>query len=145
MDILVYSIEEQQYGIELSKINSVILAVEITPLPNAPDHFLGAINVHGQITLVLDMRKLLGWPKKEMDVKDQFILCNIQQKQVILWVDSVKLIKHYNEEELMPAENYFPHLMGLKYVLKDEGQMIFLYDLEKLLPSDSLLIQHDKL
>lgn len=144
MDILVYSIEEQQYGLELCKINSVILAVEITPLPHAPDHSLGAINVHGQITLVLDMRKLLGWPKREVASKDQLILCNIHQKQVALWVDSVKLIKHYKEEELIPAKEIFPDLVGLQHVLKDEGLMIFLYDLEKLLPSDSITVTNEK-
>lgn len=143
MDILVCSIEGQQIGLELNKVNSVILAVETTTLPNAPDYFLGAINVHGRITLVLDMRKLLGEPLRKLELKDQFILCKIHQKQVALWVDNVKHIKQYKDDEFIPAEQILPDLLGLQYVLKEDGQMILIYDLEKLFSSNSLLFSGD--
>lgn len=145
MDILVCSIEGQQIGLVLAKINSVVLAVETTPLPNAPDHFLGAITVHGLITPVLNMRKILGEPIRELEVQDQFILCNIHQKQVALWVDKVKYVRHCKEEEFIPAEQILPDLMGLQYALKDNGQIILIYDLEKLLPDSSISLACHKL
>jgi len=136
MDILVCSIQGQRYGLDLNKVQSVVLAVESTELPNAPDYFLGAINVHGEITLVVDMRKLFGLPIKELEINDHFILCKIHKKQVALWVDQVKHIKHYREEEFIPAEQVLPELSGLQYVLKEEGQITLVYDLEKILPSN---------
>lgn len=143
MDILVCAIEEKQIGLELNKINSVVLAVQTTKLPNAPDHLLGAINVHGQITPVLNMRKLLGGSLRELDVNDQFILCNIHQKQVALWVDNVKYIKQYKAEEFIPAEQFLPDLLGLQYVLKEDGNIILIYDLEKLIPSNAISLACD--
>lgn len=110
----------------------------MTPIPNAPDHFLGAINVHGEITLVINLRKLLGEPLKELEVKDQFILCNIHQHQVALWVDHVKHIKRYRKEEFIPAEQILPDFLGLEYVLKEDAQIILVYDLEKLLPASAI-------
>jgi len=107
MDILICTVEGQQIGLALNKVHSVVLAVETMPLPNAPHHFLGAINVHGEITCVIDMRKLLGLKAKELDINDQFILCNIHQKQVALWVDCVKNIKQVKTDEFIPAEQVF--------------------------------------
>lgn len=145
MDILICSIEEQQIGLELDKIHSVILAVETTVIPNAPDYFLGAINVHGQITLVIDMHKFLGKSTRELKLEDQFILCDIHQKQVALWVDNVKNIKHFKQEEFIPAEQILPDLPGLQYVLKEDGRIILIYDLEKLLPFHSISIYSEKI
>jgi purine-binding chemotaxis protein CheW len=144
MDILVCSIEEQKIGLELDKINSVVLAVETTPVPHASDYFLGAINVHGSVAPVLNMRKLLGLPAKELEIKDHFILCTIHEKQAALWVDSVLYVKNY-EEELLPADSYLPNLAGLQYLVKEkDGQIILIYNLEKLLPSDSLLLEKSR-
>lgn len=145
MDILVCLIAEQQIGLELDRIHSVVLAVETTPLPNAPDYFVGAINVHGQITLVIDMHKLLGGAKRELKLEDQFILCDIHQKQVALWVDSVKSIKHFKKEELIPADQVLPDLLGLQYVFKEDGQIILIYDLEKLLPLHAISFYGEKI
>lgn len=133
MDILVCSIGELRIGLMLAKIFSVVLAVQTTTLPNAPDYFLGAITVHNQVTPVLNMRRLLGEPAKDLEVQDQFILCDVQQRQVALWVDQVNYIKQYKEEEFIPAQKIFPNARGLQYVLKENGQIILIYELEKLL------------
>lgn len=138
MDILICLIENQQIGLELKKINSVIFAVETISIPHADSHFLGAINVHGTITLVLNMRKLLGLPIKELEANDQFILYDIHQKQMALWVDHVKRVKFYENEELIPAAEFLTHLPGLQYGIKEDNQIILIYDLEKLLPSSLL-------
>lgn len=138
MDILVCSVEGQPIGLELKKINSVVFAVETTPLPHASEHILGAINVHGQITLVLNLRSLLGSPLKELEISDHFILCNIHQKEVALWVDNIEHIKQYRQEEFIPADQILPDLTGLRYGVKDKEKIILIYDLEKLLPLDLL-------
>jgi purine-binding chemotaxis protein CheW len=145
MDILICTVEGQQIGLALNKVHSVVLAVETMPLPNAPHHFLGAINVHGEITCVIDMRKLLGLKAKELDINDQFILCNIHQKQVALWVDCVKNIKQVKTDEFIPAEQVLPDIKALQYVLKENDQMILVYDLEKLIPSNSLTFPGNQL
>ncbi len=142
MDILVCSIEGQQIGLELNKINSVVLAVETAAIPNAPDYFLGAINVHGQIIPVLDMRRLLGKPIKELDVKDQFIICTIHQRLVAIWVDNVMHIRHYKREELNSVDKILPDNLGLQYIFKEDGQIIFVYDLEKLLPLQAMNLNY---
>lgn len=133
LDILVYIIDGQAYGLELSKIKSAVLAVEITPLPNSPAHILGAINVRGHITPVINTRHLFGWPSRELKTSDQFLLCHFNQKHMALWIDNIRDVKTYSQEELISAKQIFPDLKGLKHVLKEDDQFILLYDLEMLL------------
>lgn len=141
MDILVCSIDKQQIGLELNKINSVVLAVETKQFADnsSKKYFLGLINVHGLITVVLNMRELLGLPMRELEIRDQFIICNLHHKQAALWVDRAMYVKRYKEEEFVPANQVLPHIVGLQYVIKEENeQIILIYNLDELLPTGIL-------
>lgn len=135
MNILIYTIEGQQYGLSLNVVKSAALAVEYVPIPNSPEYILGAINVRGHITTVINMRMLFGWPVREISTSDQFVLCEFNQKHMALWVDSIKGVKLIKEQELIPAQEILPDLEDLQYVLKENDQIILLYDIEKLLES----------
>lgn len=130
MNILIYIIEGQQYGLELEKIKSAVLAVEITHLPNSPDYILGAINAHGQLIPVVNMRKILGLPERELGTADQFILCEINKMDVALWVDQIKGVKAYPETDLIPAQEVLPNTKNLRYVFKEDDKFVLIYDLE---------------
>lgn len=128
MQILIYLIDDQQYGIPLEKVKTALLAVETTPIPNAPDYILGAINVRGEIVPVISMRKVLKLPCRELKSSDQFILCTFQGKSMAICIDAIKEIKLFKKEELLSAEELFPHMEGLKHVIKDGDQITLIYD-----------------
>lgn len=138
MNILICSIENQQYAFDLAKIERIVLAVEVTPLPNSPEYIFGAINLNGQVIPVINLRSLLGLPLKTLEIKDHFILCHAHGNKIALWVDKVKKVKTCNETELIPAKESFSELKSVEYVLKDDDEITLFYDLEKLLPSQQL-------
>lgn len=140
MHILVWKIEEQLYAIDLTAVDSVLLATEVTRLPNAPDFIIGAINVHGHVTPVVNMRKLLGIPEKSIEIQDHFILSRIRHNQVAIWVDNVRGIKSCSENELIPTHQVLQDLDGVEQVLKEDGKIILLYDLEKLIPLNTTTV-----
>lgn len=136
MDLLICTIEGQRYGFSLTNINRIIPAVAVTFLPDNINSLLGAINVHGQITSVVDMRKLLGLPEKALALSDRFILCNIDKKQVALWVDSVHRIDEFHENELLAAEEISLNQKAIPYFLQQQGEIVFYCDIEKLLKNE---------
>lgn len=133
MEILIYTIDEQQFGIPIELIKSVVLAAETTAIPQASEYFLGALNLHGDIIPVIDLRKLFDLPAKEVEVQDKFIICLIQDKKIALWIDQVTHIKQYKETDLIPAEQFLPDVNNLQYVLKDNEKITLLFNLEKIL------------
>lgn len=143
MNVLVCSIEEQLLGFDLEKIISIIAAVETTQLPQSHEYLLGAINIRGQIVPVVNTRKILGLPTKSLDPNDYFILCNINQKPMTLWVDNVHFIKNYQEEEFFSADELFPGSNGNEQVIRESNQIILIYDLDTFLPSLKNLNFHE--
>lgn len=43
--VVVFTLEGQQYALPLSAVERIVHAVEITPLPKAPEIVLGVINM----------------------------------------------------------------------------------------------------
>ncbi len=133
MDILIYTIDDQKFALNLTSVDRVILPVEMTPIHSPRKDVMGAINIHGDVIPVINMRLLLNIPMKEMDLNDHFILCHMDHSRVALWVDSVKMVREAIEKELIPAQEVMPELDAVEYVLKDDEQITLLIDLEKLL------------
>lgn len=57
---MVFVLDEQSYALYLPSVERVVRAVEVTPLPKAPDIVSGIINLRGKITPVVDLRGSLS-------------------------------------------------------------------------------------
>ncbi len=71
---VVFGLDEHSFALRLSAVVRVVRAVEVTPLPRAPEIVLGVINVQGRITPVFDVRKRFRLPAREISLSDQFII-----------------------------------------------------------------------
>tara|TARA_Y100000817_G_C16773446_1_gene507193 strand:+ start:15 stop:545 length:531 start_codon:yes stop_codon:yes gene_type:complete len=56
---LEFSLGEEVYAMPLLKVREVIAMPETTPVPFTPDHFLGIMNLRGQVISVIDLRDKL--------------------------------------------------------------------------------------
>lgn len=136
MNILICRVQDELYAFDLACIERIVLAVEITPLPRAPEFVSGAINVHGSCIPLLSMRRLLGLQTRQLELQDHFILCYAHQKRIALWVDQVKQVRTLSESDAESMKD----IDAVKYVLKEEGQITLLYDLEKLIPDREIIV-----
>lgn len=59
LDLLVFFLAGERYGIETAHVLEVVPLRELTPVPCTPSFVLGVINHHGRILPVLDFRRLL--------------------------------------------------------------------------------------
>lgn len=60
LDLLVFSLAGERYGIETAHVLEVIPLRELTPVPGTPSFVLGVVNHRGRILPVLDFRRLLN-------------------------------------------------------------------------------------
>lgn len=140
MNFLVFVIDDQLFAFDLDPIDRVIPIVELTPLPNAPPECMGAINMHGKILPVINMREVFGLPIREIELEDHLLICTISNIQLALWIDAVKKLITTSQEELIKAGEAFPKVKGVQYIIKDAENIIFVFDISKLLPLDSLSV-----
>lgn len=60
LDLLVFSLSTERYGIETTCVVEVARSPELTRVPCTPPFVLGVINHRGRIVPVLDLQRLLG-------------------------------------------------------------------------------------
>lgn len=53
-------VDNQLFGIPILKVQDIVEASRITPVPLAPSAIAGVLNLRGRIVTVIDLRKLLG-------------------------------------------------------------------------------------
>lgn len=135
--IVVFSLYEPRYSLYLSIVERVIRAVEITPLPKAPNFILGVINVHGLIIPVMDIRNHLKLPQHDVISDDQFILAHTSHRLIALAVDSVVGIYELEEHEFVTTEQFMPGAEYIHGVAKFENDMVLIYDLDQFLSLDN--------
>ena len=130
---VVFGLDEQLFALRLSTVERVALAVEVTPLPRAPEIVLGVINVQGQITPVFDLRKRFRLPAREINLSDQFIIARTRRRQVALAVDEVRDVGENLAQQTVAADEILPGIGFVEGVAKLGGDLIFIHDLDKFL------------
>ena len=71
---MVFSLKDNLYCLPLSMVKEVISLPAITTVPDVPNFIRGLINLRGQIISVIDLRKKLNMPSKELDPKKSSII-----------------------------------------------------------------------
>jgi purine-binding chemotaxis protein CheW len=134
--IVLFCLDEPRYAIYLSAVERVVRAVEITPLPKAPEIVLGVINFHGEIIPVIDIRRLFRLPSHEINIEDRFIIARTSKRFVVLVVDSVDGVYDLEQYQVADAQEKFPFTDYLSGIAKIENNIILINDLEKFLSLD---------
>lgn len=131
--IVVFTLDELLFAFPLHAVVRVIHAVEIRPLPEAPEVISGIINVQGMLIPVADIRKRLGLTEKEINPDDRIIIADTGTRKVAIPVDTVTGMRDVMSGQHEPAGKSFPFARHLKGVTKTDGEIILIYDLEQFL------------
>lgn len=102
---LIFSVADTKLAISLSLVDQVYSAVEIDPLPEAPETVFGLINVHGAIIVVLNLRRKLNLPERSVELSDQLLIANLEDRQFALLVDDVEAVVQLQAEQILTEDN----------------------------------------
>jgi purine-binding chemotaxis protein CheW len=59
VQVVEFIIGEDKFAVNLFDVREIVEASKITPLPHAPSHVRGIIDLRGEITTIIDLRQLL--------------------------------------------------------------------------------------
>lgn len=83
-----FVVDGRRWALQLDVVERVVAMVAIAPLQGAPPAVMGAINVHGEIVPVLDLRARLGLAPRAPRADDGLVLARAP-RLVALPVDEV--------------------------------------------------------
>ncbi|HEX2549481.1 MAG TPA: chemotaxis protein CheW [Gammaproteobacteria bacterium] len=141
--LVVFTLDNQKYGIFSASIERIVRAVEITALPKFSENILGIINVHGQIVTVINLRKFLGLPPVELEISQYFIVLYARRKLITVVADEITdVMECQNKDILVSEENKNPDF--IKKILKISGGFINILNPNQLLSEqDEKKLFHD--
>ncbi len=128
---LVFSLCDEQYAIELSKVKEVIAMTETTPIPYAPSYFKGIMNLRGQVISVIDLRLKFKLNKAEINSETAIIILDLSPLCLGIIVNSVNSVMALNPNEIGDAPDVETSIKGdfLKGVARKDDKLILLLDI----------------
>ncbi len=140
LQLVSFKIGNEEFGVDILKVQEINRMLTITQVPNAPDFVEGVVNLRGKIIPVVNLRKRLNMPPIENDSKTRIIVVEIQENTVGFIVDEVKEVLRIPKSITEPAPSM---IAGIKteYITavgKLEDRLLILLDLEKILSSEEV-------
>lgn len=137
---IVFSINQQIFGIELFKTKEVLSYRKITPLPQAEGFVKGIINLRGTIIPVFDLRGKFNLPAKKYTKFNVIIVVEIAGRVMGVIVDEISDVLEILPEEFQTTGNLPSNLQReyLKGIGKKQDEMIILLDMDRLLSPEEL-------
>jgi purine-binding chemotaxis protein CheW len=86
---LSFSLAGEEYAVEILRVQEIRGICPITPLPQAPHHVRGVMNLRGAVVPVVDLRLALGLPEPEYGKFTVIIVLSVAGRTMGFVVDSV--------------------------------------------------------
>ncbi|MEW6127407.1 MAG: chemotaxis protein CheW [Acidobacteriota bacterium] len=131
--LVVFKLDESDFGIDLAVVEGAIRAVSVTPLPKAPEIVSGVINARGRIIPVVNLRKRFRLPEREPEIEDRLLIVHTATRAFAFVVDAVSGVLEITEPPLITADTILPDLEYLQGVLKLKDGLILIHDLNRFL------------
>ena len=135
---LTFLLADEEYGLEILSVQEIVSVLPLTPVPRAPQHVKGVINLRGKIIPVLDLRTKFGMGETVCDEHAAIVVVWVNDTQVGLLVDRVVEVADVLAEQIeeVPA---FGDRLDTQFILglaKFEDRVLILLDIAKALGAD---------
>jgi purine-binding chemotaxis protein CheW len=136
-EYLAFKLGDEEYGIDILKVQEIRGYENVTRIANAPEFIKGVINLRGIIVPIVDMRIKFNLGEPSYDQFTVVIILSIAGRVMGMVVDSVSDVTTLEPEQIRPAPQMgtalnTDYLIGLGTV---EERMLILLDIERLMSS----------
>lgn len=134
-EFLAFKLGNEEYGIDILRVQEIRSYDKPTRIANAPDFIKGVINLRGMIVPIVDMRLKLKLAQANYDPFTVVIVLNVGTRVVGMVVDAVSDVITLTPEQLRPVPELDAgvageHLLAIGAV---DERMLILVDITKLL------------
>src|SRR5262245_24911010 len=140
---LTFALAQEEYGLPVLKVREIIKMMDITGVPQVPQHVKGVINLRGKVIPIIDLRLKFGLPVQDYTEQTCIIVVEVQleERRVMLGVivDSVSEVLNVAAEEVEPTPDFGERLdtAYMQGIAKVKGKVKILLDLDRILAVDT--------
>lgn len=145
--IVVLRVQNSDYGVPIARVQEIVRVPEITPLPEAPVHIVGLINLRGRVLPVLDLPARLGLGHSAATRRSRVVVVKADdgKQDIGLLVDGVtKVLKITPADIEPPTEMAGSGRSVVLGIAKLPDQLILLLALDAALENTLTHEAHDR-
>jgi len=137
LELVSFILGEEEFGVDILKIQEINKMLAITPVPDAPGYVKGVINLRGRIIPIVDLRCRFGFPEREPDKNTRIVVAELGGKIVGLVVDAVMEVMRISSSVFEPPPQFLTGAQSeyITAVGKLDDRLLLLLDLDRVLES----------
>ncbi len=139
LEFLAFTLGDEEYGIDIQKVQEIRGYESVTRIANAPDFIKGVVNLRGIIVPIFDMRIKFNLGTPTYDELTVVIVLNIGGRVMGMVVDRVSDVITLTDQQIKPAPEMgtfnTDYLIGLGTL---DDRMLILVDINKLMSGSEL-------
>jgi len=140
LEFLAFFLGDQEYGIDIQKVNELRRYEKVTQIANAPIFINGVINLRGTIVPIVDLRIKFNLGVPSYNDFAVIIILNISNRVIGVIVDSVSDVVMLTPDRIkpMPMVDTAFETDFLRGIGTTEQGMLILLDIERLMSSTEM-------
>lgn len=137
---LSFVLGNEEYGMEILKVQEIKGFSALTPIPNMPSYIRGVMNLRGTVVPVVDLRTQFSMAEVEYNQFTVIILVNIREKITGLVVDAVTDVFNLNRSAILPPPEFGAQFdtRFISGVANIGDRLVVLLNIDKLLLDDQV-------
>lgn len=136
---IIFKLNNEDYGIDISLINAIEPAQETVRIPNAPNHVKGIINLRGEIIPVFSLRSKFNMPEtSDNSTEQKIIVTNIKGMPIALEVDMVSEIQTIDKTNITDVPEIVKSYdtLYIRSIAKVDKNIVIILNTEKLMSDE---------
>ncbi len=139
--LVVFTLANEDYGLDISAVESIIKLQPITAVPRASAFIEGITNLRGAVLPVVDLRKRFGMPAEENTKDNRIVVVEVGSTTIGMIVDTVTEVLRVPRKNIAPPSpvvttidsNYITGIAQVDDGADAPGRLIVILDLDQLL------------
>jgi len=136
---LTFTLAEEEYGVDILRVQEVKGWAPVTKIPRSPDYVQGVLNLRGTIVPVIDLRMRFHLEQEEYTRTTVIVVINIEtsagRRVIGIVADGVSDVINVPTENVKAAPDFGTkvHTDFISGLATIEEKMVMLLDIDKLL------------
>lgn len=142
---LSFILANEEYGVDILRVQEIKGWDGATPMPNMPDFVLGIINLRGTVVPVIDLRKFFKLDTAEFNQQTVVIVVKVNdeshnERTMGIVVDAVSEVHNIAKTDMMQSPDFggVADTEAIKGLATVSEQMIILLDIDHLMKNGVL-------
>jgi len=132
---LTFTLAEEQYGVDILRVQEIKGYTAVTRIPNTPEHIKGVLNLRGTIVPIVDLRAKFGMERVEATMFTVIVVVVVRDRVMGLVVDAVSDVLNIEAKDIQAAPNFGASVdtSFIRNIAQAGDKLITLLDIDRVL------------